>query len=46
MQREGLKYWQEGNCFVWIEDYERAQALLLTRQTETHWAEWLQDFAA
>jgi len=27
MRREGLKFQQAGNCFVWIEDYARAQAL-------------------
>jgi hypothetical protein len=28
MDRQGLKYRQQGNCFVWIEDYEEAQRLL------------------
>ncbi len=28
MDREELKYRQQGNCFVWIEDYQRAQLLL------------------
>src|SRR5450755_2172615 len=28
MDRQGLQYRQQGNCFVWIEDYEEAQKLL------------------
>lgn len=44
MDREGLKYRQQGNCFVWIEDYEQAQ-ILLNRQLETNWAELLNGFA-
>ena len=44
MDRCGLKYRQQGNCFVWIEDYEQAQALL-NQQLETNWAELLQGFA-
>jgi len=34
----GLKYRQQGNCFVWIEDYEEAQRLL-HRQLEINWAD-------
>lgn len=44
MDREGLKYRQQGNCFVWIEDYEQAQKLM-NRQLETNWAELLNGFA-
>jgi hypothetical protein len=44
MDRQGLKYRQEGNCFVWIEDYEEAQKLL-HRQLETNWAELLNGLA-
>ncbi len=44
MDREGLKYGQQGNCFVWIEDYGQAQKLM-NRQLERNWAELLNDFA-
>ena len=44
MDREGLKYCKQGNCFVWIEDYAQAQALL-DQQLETPWAEVLEGFA-
>jgi hypothetical protein len=44
MDRQGLKYRQQGNCFVWIEDYEEAQRLL-HRQLEINWAELLNGFA-
>jgi len=44
MDQQGLKYRQQGNCFVWIEDYEEAQRLL-HRQLETKWAELLNGFA-
>jgi hypothetical protein len=40
MDQDGLKYRKEGNCFVWIEDYERAQQLM-NQQLETNWAELL-----
>ena len=40
MQREKLKYRQQGNCFVWIEDYTRAQQLM-ELQLKTDWAGWL-----
>src|SRR6202790_3891755 len=35
----------DGNCFVWIEDYQEAQKLL-NRQLETDWAGLLNGFAA
>ena len=44
MDKEGLKYRQQGNCFVWIEDYGQAQKLL-SRQLEMNWAELLNGFA-
>jgi hypothetical protein len=43
MDREGLRYVQQGNCFPWIEDFVRAQQCL-KRQLETNWAQLLQDF--
>jgi hypothetical protein len=45
MDAAGLKYRQQGNCFVWIEDYEQAQKLM-NQQLETNWAELLNGFAA
>jgi hypothetical protein len=44
MDKDGLKYVQQGNCFVWIEDYPRAQELM-NRQVEKNWAELLNGFA-
>jgi len=44
MDQQGLKYRQQGNCFVWIEDYEEARRLL-HRQLEINWAELLNGFA-
>jgi len=44
MDQMGLKYRQEGNCFVWIEDYEQAQKLM-SRQLEMNWAGLLEGFA-
>jgi len=44
MGREGLKYRQQGNCFVWIEDYAQAQKLM-DRQLEINWTELLKNFA-
>jgi len=44
MDQEGLKYRQQGNCFVWIEDYGQAQKLM-NRQLETNWAELLNGLA-
>jgi hypothetical protein len=45
MDKEGAKYAQQGNCFVWLEDYRRAQELM-NRQVEMNWAELLNGFAA
>jgi hypothetical protein len=44
MDRQGLKYRQQGNCFVWIEDCEQAQQLM-KQQLELDWAELLNGFA-
>ena len=44
MDQVGLKYRQQGNCFVWIEDYQEAQKLM-NRQLETDWAGLLNGFA-
>jgi hypothetical protein len=45
MDEAGVKYRQQGNCFVWIEDYEQAQKLM-NRQLERNWAELLNGLAA
>lgn len=44
MDRAGLKYRKQDNCFVWIEDYAQAQALL-DQQLKTPWVELLEGFA-
>ena len=44
MDRIGLQYRQQGNCFVWIEDYEQAQKLM-DQQLQVNWAERLNGFA-
>jgi len=44
MDREGLKHRQQGNCFVWIKDYEQAQKLM-KQQLESNWPELLNGFA-
>ena len=44
MDQQGLKYRQQGNCFVWIEDYEEAQKLM-HQQLEINWADLLNGFA-
>jgi len=43
MDHAGLRYRQQGNCLVWIEDYAQAQKLM-DQQLETPWAEWLDGF--
>ncbi|HSA60738.1 MAG TPA: hypothetical protein VLE03_00740 [Nitrospiraceae bacterium] len=43
MKKEGLPYRQQGNCFVWIEDYERAQEWM-NEQLQVNWAEVLNRF--
>jgi hypothetical protein len=44
MDKAAVKYRQQGNCFVWIEDYQEAQKLL-NQQLEVNWAELLNGFA-
>jgi hypothetical protein len=44
MDQQGLNYRQQGNCFVWIEDYEEAQKLM-RRQLEMNWAALLNGLA-
>jgi hypothetical protein len=44
MDQAGLKYRQQGNCFVWIEDYQEAQRLM-DQQLQTDWAGLLNSLA-
>ncbi len=44
MDREGLRYLRQGNCFVWLENYQRAQQLL-DAQLCTPWPTVLQQVA-
>ena len=44
MRREQLSFQQADNCFVWIEDFAHAQALL-DQQLQTHWPELLGSLA-
>lgn len=44
MNQQGLKYRQQGNCLVWIEDYQEAQKLM-HRQLEINWTELRNGFA-
>lgn len=44
MDREGLHYQRQGNCFVWLENYSRAQQLL-DDQRRTPWTTVLQQVA-
>lgn len=44
MDAAGLKYVRQGNCFPWIEDFPRAQALM-DEQAGTNWPEQLQQIA-
>jgi len=43
MDQAGLAYRQQGNCFVWVEDYAQTQQLL-DAQLKTNWAELLDGF--
>jgi hypothetical protein len=43
MNNRGLRYRQKENCFVWMEDFPRAQQLL-DEQLKTNWAELLNGF--
>jgi len=44
MKREKLGYVQQGNSFVWMEDYQRSQELM-SEQLKMNWAELLGGFA-
>jgi len=44
MRRAGMQFQQAGNCFLWVEDYLRAQALL-DEQLQTDWAKLLNSLA-
>lgn len=44
MDKAGLKYRQQGNCFVWIEDYAAAQQLM-EQQLKIDWPELLNGLA-
>lgn len=44
MDGTGLKYRQQGNCFLWIEDYAEAQRLL-SQQLQIGWPELLSRFS-
>jgi len=44
MRRSGMKFEQAGNCFLWVEDYARAQDLL-QEQSKTDWVQLLNSLA-
>jgi len=44
MDRQGLPYFRQDNCFPWIQDISRAQQLM-DQQLESNWTERLQPFA-
>jgi hypothetical protein len=44
MDREGVRYCRQDNCFPWIDDPERAQRLF-DEQLQTNWTDRLQPFA-
>src|SRR3984893_6890397 len=44
MEQQGLHYQRQGNCFVWLQDYPRAQQLL-EDQLRVSWPETLQKVA-
>jgi hypothetical protein len=44
MDHIGLRYRKQGNCFVWLQDYGRAQELL-NEQLKTDWAQLLGGFS-
>jgi hypothetical protein len=44
MDDQGLKYIQQGNCFPWIQDFDRAQELM-NLQLETNWVKLLRGLA-
>jgi hypothetical protein len=44
MRKVGMRFEQAGNCFLWVEDYARAQALL-DQQLKTDWVALLKGLA-
>jgi hypothetical protein len=44
MQRAGLEYVRQDNCFPWVANWEKAQELL-QRQLRTNWPKWLGEMA-
>jgi hypothetical protein len=44
MRRAGMQFQQAGNCFLWVDDYARAQALL-DEQLKTDWVRLLNGLA-
>jgi hypothetical protein len=44
MDREGLHYFRQENCFPWVEDIPRAQQLF-REQLQVNWSQQLQPFA-
>jgi hypothetical protein len=44
LQKEGIGYIKDGNCFPWIEDIDAAQNLL-NKQFETNWSQILMKLA-
>lgn len=45
LKRDKIRYFQQDNCFPWIEDWERAQQLMDSQLT-TDWAAFLNGLAA
>jgi hypothetical protein len=44
MDKAGMKYLRQDNCFPWVEDFQQAQKLM-DLQLRTHWAKSLQNLA-
>jgi hypothetical protein len=44
MEKAGIKYVRQGNCFPWIEDFDRAQKLM-DEQAKQNWPKILQAIA-
>ena len=44
LQKKGMDYIKDGNCFPWIEDIDTAQDLF-NKQMETHWSQMLMKLA-
>jgi hypothetical protein len=44
MRCAGMRFQQAGNCFLWVEDYAKAQDLL-QEQTKTNWVKLLEGLA-